>query len=104
MLISRGGAAPQTVVPTLPELADWAARAYGDAPFLMRSTPEGWRGLTYAEFARHVHAVRSLLEERGVSRGMRVGLQSENRPEWGVAYLAILEAGAVVVPLDAQLK
>ena len=104
MLISRGGPAPHPVVRTLPELADWAARAYGDAPFVLRHTTGGWAGLSYAEFARSVHAVRSLLEERGVRPGARVGLQSENRPEWGVAYLAILEAGAVVVPLDAQLK
>src|SRR5262249_41042437 len=40
----------------------------------------------------------------GVVPGARVGLQSENRPEWGLAYLAILDAGAVVVPLDAQLR
>ena len=51
-----------------------------------------------------MHAFAALLEREGVRPGDRVGLQSENRPEWGIAYLAILEAGAVVVPLDAQLK
>jgi len=33
-----------------------------------------------------------------------VGLLSENRPEWGKIYLAILARGGVVVPVDAQLK
>ncbi len=51
-----------------------------------------------------MHAFTALLEAEGVRPGDRVGLQSENRPEWGLAYLAILEAGAVVVPLDSQLK
>src|SRR5207247_5699531 len=43
------------------------------------------------------------LESEGVKPGDRVAIQSENRPEWGLAYLAILEAGGVVVPLDVQL-
>jgi long-chain acyl-CoA synthetase len=45
-----------------------------------------------------------MLEREGVAPGDRVGIQSENRPEWGLAYLAIVEAGAVAVPLDALLK
>jgi long-chain acyl-CoA synthetase len=34
----------------------------------------------------------------------RIGILSENRPEWGIAYLAILAAGRTVVPIDAGLK
>jgi long-chain acyl-CoA synthetase len=60
--------------------------------------------MTFAESARAMHAMTALLEREGVKPGDRVALQSENRPEWGLAYLAVLEAGAVVVPLDAQLK
>ncbi|MCM2272062.1 MAG: AMP-binding protein, partial [candidate division Zixibacteria bacterium] len=33
-----------------------------------------------------------------------VGLLSENRPEWPIAYLAILAAGKTVVPIDANYK
>jgi long-chain acyl-CoA synthetase len=51
-----------------------------------------------------LHAFTALLEQQGVSPGDRVAIQSENRPEWGLAYLAIVETGAVVVPLDALLK
>ena len=98
------GAGHAPVVRFLPQLADYAARQYGDRPFLLRSTPEGWQGYSFAEAARAMHAFRALLEALGVRRGDRVGIQSETRPEWGLAYLAILEAGAVVVPLDAQLK
>jgi long-chain acyl-CoA synthetase len=96
--------APPPVVRLLPQLADFAARQYGDTPFLLRSTPEGWQGYTFAAFAQAVHSFRAMLVELGVRPGERVGLQSENRPEWGVAYMAILSCDAVVVPLDAQLK
>jgi long-chain acyl-CoA synthetase len=100
----RVAPAPTPVVRFLPQLADFAARQYGERPFLLRWTPSGWQGLSFVEAARAVHAFAKLLESEGVKRGDRVGIQSENRPEWGLAYLAILETGAVVVPIDAQLK
>ncbi|OGF12265.1 MAG: hypothetical protein A2W00_05650 [Candidatus Eisenbacteria bacterium RBG_16_71_46] len=98
------GTAPAPVVRLLPQLADFAAGRYGAAPFLLAAGPEGWRGYSFAEAARAMHAFAALLEREGVRPGARVGLQSENRPEWGLAYLAILAAGAVVVPLDVQLR
>src|SRR5262245_16630296 len=97
-------AAPTPVVRLIPQPVDFAARQYGDAPFLLRRTGESWAGYTFTQAARAVHAFTALLEREGVKPGDRVGLQGENRPEWGLAYLAILETGAVVVPLDAQLK
>ncbi|HEY6865654.1 MAG TPA: AMP-binding protein, partial [Candidatus Eisenbacteria bacterium] len=100
----RPTSAPAPVVNLLPQLADFARDQYGDAPFLLRWTPTGWQGYTFAQAAQAVHAFARLLEREGVTPGDRVGLQSENRPEWGLAYLAILDAGAVVVPLDAALR
>ena len=39
----------------------------------------------------------------GLKRGDTVALFAENRPEWIVAALGIIRAGAVAVPLDIQL-
>lgn len=97
-------AAPAPVVRLLPQLVDYAARQYGDAPFLLRWDGREWKGYSFRQAAEAVHAFAALLVREGVKPGDRVGLQSENRPEWGLAYMAILEAGAVVVPLDAALK
>lgn len=91
------------VVARVHQLIDRAAREFGDAPFLLRWTAEGWRALTYREAARAVHAFARLLQDHGVVEGSCVGIQSENRPEWGLAYLAVLETGATAVPLDMQL-
>ena len=101
---SRAIPAPHPVVRLIPELADYGARRYGDAPFLLRWTPSGWQARSYTEAAAAVHAFARLLQREGVQPGSRVGLLSENRAEWGLAYLAILETGAVVVPLDAALQ
>ncbi len=44
-------------------------------------------------------AASSALEALGVQKGDRIGIISENRPEWTVADLAILSLGAIVVPV-----
>ena len=95
---------PRPAVRLIPQLADFAARQYGDTPFVLRWTPAGWEPWGFVESARRMHAFTALLEREGVKPGDRVAIQSENRSEWGLAYLAALEAGAVVVPLDALLK
>jgi len=96
--------APPPIVALLPQLLDYAARQYGDGDFLLSHTPGGWKARTFAQCAREMHAFAALLQREGVRPGDRVGLQSENRAEWGLAYLAVIEAGGVIVPLDAQLK
>ena len=104
MNASRPLPAPTSVVTLLPQLVDYAARQYGDAPFLLRWEENDWRPIGFRETAQAVHAFARRLQEIGIGRGSRVGLLSENRPEWGIAYLGILEADAVVVPLDPQLE
>jgi long-chain acyl-CoA synthetase len=101
---TRAAPAPTPVVRLVPQLLEFAALHYGDAPYLLGWTPDGWSGLSFVEAARAMHGFTALLEREGVRPGDRVAIQSENRPEWGLAYFAILEAGAVVVPLDALLK
>ncbi|MGH7741827.1 MAG: AMP-dependent synthetase/ligase [Candidatus Eiseniibacteriota bacterium] len=91
------------MVRLLPQLADYAARQYGTSPFLLRPEGGAWKAMSFAQFADAMHAFAALLAEQGVQPGDRVGIQSENRPEWSVAYMGILQAGAVVVPLDVQL-
>ena len=59
--------------------------------------------LTYAQARDKIAAVASLLTDF-VKPGDKVALSGANSPEWALAYLGILAAGAVVVPLDHQLK
>lgn len=53
----------------------------------------------YRELAPLAAAFASRLAATGASRGDRVVILSENRPEWGVAYLGAAAAGFVVVPI-----
>ena len=58
-----------------------------------------WIKIPAAEFVRRVHHIALGLNEVGIKAGDRVALISENRPEWSIADLAILSAGAVTVPI-----
>jgi long-chain acyl-CoA synthetase len=58
-----------------------------------------WIHISAAEFAGRVRHIALGLADAGIRPGDRVALISENRPEWSIADLAILSAGAVTVPL-----
>lgn len=59
---------------------------------------------TYGEVLAIVEQLASGLSHSKYSRMEQIGILSENRPEWGIAYLTILAAGRTVVPIDANLK
>ena len=63
----------------------------------------GYRTYTYRELATCVASVARSLSVQVIRPGDRVAILSENRPEWMIAYLAVVSCGSVVVPLDAQL-
>ncbi|TMP96243.1 MAG: long-chain fatty acid--CoA ligase, partial [Verrucomicrobia bacterium] len=58
-----------------------------------------WIQISAAEFVRRVRHIALGLRELGIKAGDRVALISENRPEWSIADLGILSAGAVTVPI-----
>jgi long-chain acyl-CoA synthetase len=76
---------------------DQAARL-GDKPMLWRKVGGAWQPLSWAEAAARVASLAAALKSIGIAKGDRVVLVSENRPEWCIADLAIMAAGAVTVP------
>jgi long-chain acyl-CoA synthetase len=79
-----------------------AAESFPDDP-VFHYYRDGWKILTYRGLATGVTAIASYLVRLGLKTGGRVAIISENRPEWCSAYLATALAGAVAVPIDAQL-
>ena len=55
--------------------------------------------LTYQQFKKAVLYVQDMLIERGIAKGDRVAILSQNMPNWGVAFFAITTLGAVSVPI-----
>ncbi len=58
---------------------------------------------SYARVGAEGSALVHSLLSRGLCRGDRVVIWSENRPEWGTAYFALVAAGFVAVPVDVLL-
>ena len=62
------------------------------------------RQYTYSEVASTVERLAGALSGPDFADCGEIGLLSENRPEWAMAYLAIVAAGKTVVPIDAKAK
>jgi long-chain acyl-CoA synthetase len=74
------------------------AAQLGDKPFLWAKRDGRYRSISWAAAARDVRRLALGLRSLGIGQGERVGLVGENRPEWVIADLAIMSAGAITVP------
>ncbi|HLN24345.1 MAG TPA: AMP-dependent synthetase/ligase [Patescibacteria group bacterium] len=74
------------------------AARLGDKPFLWRKRDKSWQSLSWRDTARQVDLLARGLRAVGIQPGDRVLLIAENRPEWLIADLGIMAAGAVTVP------
>ena len=79
-------------------------RRFAEKPALRCASQGGWRDVSYAELWRQVEGFASGLERWGCRTGDRVGILASSSPRWVAAYLGILRAGAVAVPIDKELK
>ena len=78
-------------------LLDQAERL-GDAPFLWAKHDDDWRPLSWRQVSETAMALAAGLRAAGIASGERVALVAENRPEWLIADIAIMAAGAITVP------
>lgn len=87
---------------TIPDLFIKSSEAYeGKIAFIYFDGE--WRKITYKELLKNSKSIASYLIQHGIQKGDRIAICSENRPEWGTAYLAISLAGGIGVPIDVQL-
>lgn len=78
----------------------WWARTKGDDTAIMVADER----LTFGQLHDWSGRLARRLADAGVKPGDRVGLLGPNALQWPVAALAIIKAGAVLVPLNARLK
>jgi long-chain acyl-CoA synthetase len=69
----------------------------------LRRTDAGWQPIPHREVVANVREIGAALRSFGLDRGDRVGLLSENRPEWAWADYALLCTGMLTVPLYPTL-
>ncbi len=79
------------------------ASRYPQNTAVQMKTGTAYHAYSYRDLMMAIASVARALSEQGIRKGDRVVILSENRPEWIIAYLAVVSNGAVIVPLDAQL-
>jgi long-chain acyl-CoA synthetase len=89
--------------PSLPELFRITAHRFPDRACFTIFNP-GRVSLTYAQALQEISRTARYLVWLGIGAGDRVVVSGSNGPEWTSAYLAVLFTGAVVAPVDYQLK
>ena len=83
---------------SLPAMFFEQASRLGGKPFLWAKHGGRYQPLSWGQAADDVRRLARGLRSLWIERGERVGLVSENRPEWIIADLAIMSAGAITVP------
>lgn len=83
-------------IKTLRNLFDYAVEKYKNNKALYYVSGEGY---TYAEFGDKTNEISRLMSVYGIEKGDRVGLLSQNMPNWGVAFFATANTGKIIVPM-----
>ena len=87
----------------LKDMLQKSGEKFGDRPAYVFKTEEGkFREITHKEFREEINCLGTALINLGL-KDKRIAVISDNRYEWGVAYLATVTGTGVVVPLDKAL-
>jgi len=90
------GTVPQV---TLPHYLDTAALRYPDKTAIVYCG----KRISYRELKQYTDAMAGFLQQKmQLGRGDRVLLMSQNCPQFVIAFYAVLQLGAVVVPVNAM--
>ncbi|MDH4223971.1 MAG: acyl--CoA ligase, partial [candidate division Zixibacteria bacterium] len=89
---------------TIPQMVWRSAEIFANSIALSFWREGKFHSLTYAEIENKTILFARGLSYSGIKKNDRIGILSENRPEWGIAYLSILSSGGIAVPLDPLLK
>jgi long-chain acyl-CoA synthetase len=81
---------------TLIDLFNTSCEKYGERPCLSMALEQP---LTYAEVSEKVEKLATALYSSGVKKKDKIAILAENSPNWGIAYLAIIRLGAIVIPI-----
>jgi long-chain acyl-CoA synthetase len=89
-------------VETLNDIIEESARKFGSKDALMIRPGFRTRAWSYRDLNDVVPRVARHLSESGMKKGDRVLIWGVNRPEYGIAFLAALRLGVILVPLEAN--
>ncbi|MBE0646110.1 MAG: AMP-binding protein [Bacteroidetes bacterium] len=89
---------------TLQDLLLRGGREHPDSLALVDLNSTPMQQVTFVQLAQHVQRFGDALRRMGLQERDHVAVISENRVQWGIAYLAAACYNFVVVPIDKNLK
>jgi len=89
-------------VETLNDILEESARRFGGKDAFIIRPGFRTRAWSYRDLNDVVPRVARYLKDAGLKKGDRVVIWGVNRPEYGIAFLAALRLGAILVPLDVN--
>lgn len=88
------------------DLKDMLAQSvalFGNRPAFIKKNADGSMSeITYSTFGNHVKALGTAFLDMGL-KGKSIALIGENRYEWCVTYMAVVNGVGTIVPLDKEL-
>lgn len=95
---------PVEPIHDLKEMLEKSSKTFGEkAAFLKKDVLGGpYIPVSFTQYKKDVDALGTALIHRGC-KGKRIAIIGENRYEWSVSYLAVVNGTGIVVPLDKEL-
>ncbi|MCL2089235.1 MAG: AMP-binding protein [Oscillospiraceae bacterium] len=85
------------------DLVDNCAVKYGDSPAFTFERDKERVSISYRQFRADTEALGTALHDLGL-KNSKIALIGENSYEWIVSYIAAVNGGNVIVPLDKELS
>ena len=88
----------------LKDMINKSVEKFSDRPaYVFKTEKKGeFKEITYKQFKNDIDSLGTALINLGLE-GKRVAVIGENRYEWGVTYLAVVNGTGIIVPLDKAL-
>ena len=92
------------IMDTITSLIDTSCRKFEFRPAFLQKYAGHWQETTYGMLLVSSDRVAAGLLGSGFQPGDHAALLATSSPQWVMAYLGIMKAGGVVVPIDKELK
>ena len=89
---------------TIDSLITARCRVAGPQVALRYKAAGSWQDFTYATLLQQLETVAAGLRQYGLQSGEHCALLAPASPWWVAAYLGVLRASGVVIPVDKELK
>jgi long-chain acyl-CoA synthetase len=87
---------------TLVEMLEGALARQGNKIALKIPKHDGYDQISFADLKEKSDRFAATLKKRGLQKGEKVAIIGKPRTDWAIAFLGILKAGGVALPIDAS--